>query len=361
MRINPRMNWREMSALQGRFNAAVISGVLLGLTVTSAVRVQAQTPQPRGRDEAPAGPEVLARIGGEVITLEDFELEMKRRATGDSERFDEPAEREALLGAMLQRAAVIDAAKSQGYLQRPEIVAAVDRILFSRYVEEELDTRIAALPPITMADIEAHYQVNASLYERPARVQGAIVFLKTSALQNDEKRAETRAKAEALLAEAKSRASQQPHFGDIAQSNSEERASRYRGGVIGWLTEHPSLEYKWDPKVVEALFAIDRIGGFAPLVETQEGIYLVRMVDKEDSRPQPLAPLVEGIRFQLEETRRDSERTRFFTEILESRKPSIDRQLLEQLTSPSLVPEGPSEGATGPDGGPRGSTEESRP
>lgn len=308
--------------------------------------------QPLARGAAPTESGVLARVGDQTITVDEFEEEMRRHSAGDPARFDTAEERRVLLDALLQRKAVVDSARAEGYLEHPEIVVALDRLLYNRYLNEELQKQLDALPEITMADVEAHYRDHADLYERPARSQGAIVFLEVSSRAEPSKRDEIRARAEALLREAERQAAQQPHFGDLARQISDDRASRYRGGVIGWLTDHPGATYRWDPAVVRALFAIPEVGGFAPVLETDEGFYLVRLVDRESSRPRPLEALADGIRRQLEKTRREQARTEFFEALLERRRPTVDEGLLSTLSAPDVAPQNPSQPPPASDGTP---------
>lgn len=310
----------------------IITG-LLGATAVGA--------QPLGREIEEPKQRVLARAGAEVITVEAFEQEMVRRSAGDPGRFDTPEEKQDLLDALLRRAAAVDAAKTNGYLQREDVRRAVDRIVFNRFLATELEQRLDALPPVTRSEIEAYYQANAEKYSRPERLQGALIHLEISSTAPEATRNDRRAKAEALLRESLEQANTMPHFGDLARMNSDDRASRYRGGVIGWLTRHPSARYKWPDEVVDALFSIPSVGAFAPLVETDRGFYLVRLVDREPSQPRSLDALADGIRRQLEETRRAEERDRFFEELLQGRDVVIDSDALESTTVPSLIPERP--------------------
>ena len=89
----------------------------------------------------------------------------------------------------------------------------------------------------------------------------------------------------------------------MARKYSEDRASRYVGGTIGWLVKHPNRQYKWDTSVVEAVFSLTEPGQMAPVTETENGYYLIRLVERETAAPRPFEQVKNGIRHQLMRSR----------------------------------------------------------
>ena len=106
-----------------------------------------------------------------------------------------------------------------------------------------------------------------------------------------------RRRAEKALEEARRLPLAPPNFGALAVTYSEERASRYQGGDIGWLATGEAN--RWPPEVVTAIFALESPGALAPLVETAAGFYLVRLTAREESRLRPLANVRDALRSDL--------------------------------------------------------------
>jgi len=66
-------------------------------------------------------------------------------------------------------------------------------------------------------------------------------------------------------------------FGTVARLNSEEPASKARDGAIGWLHR---ADTRLPAAVMEAAFEAP-VDGMTPIVTTEEGVFLVRVVDVE--------------------------------------------------------------------------------
>jgi parvulin-like peptidyl-prolyl isomerase len=281
---------------------------------------------------AAAGGDVLAEVAGRHITVGDLEREMARR--GGGRVFADPGVRQALLAEMVESELLLAAAVEAGYDRDPEAVAVFERMVAARYQSDALDALLAG---VTVDDgaVAAYYQDHQDAYARPTRVQAAMIYFALPATAGDERRQEVLALAERVRGEALALDPGVRHFGTLAVDHSDDRASRYRGGVIGWLVEHPDRSYRWDPAVVEAIFQLSSPGAISPLITTDDGLYLVRLVEREGSTPQPLERVRDGIRHQLVQAERDRLRAAFFADLRARLPVAVDEALLATVAAPS--------------------------
>ena len=266
-------------------------------------------------EEAPAsrGPsdEVLAEVGEYTITVEDFTTEIELRSANGRVHYATMEQREALLDEMVKTETVVVAALEAGYDQDPAYQAAIRKILVGRYVEDHLQTRLQSLT-VSEAEVRQEFESHRATYRRPERVKGAIIFLEVGPRASEEQVAETALRAEELR-EAAIELTEINHLGELAQKNSDDRATRYTGGVLPWLVR--GAETRWGSAVVEVLFEIEEIGGVGPVVITDDGFYVVRLVDREGPQELPYEMYAAGIRRQILQQKREAEREAFYREL----------------------------------------------
>ena len=85
----------------------------------------------------------------------------------------------------------------------------------------------------------------------------------------------------------------------MAQNHSEDQASRYRGGDIGWLTVGDT-NAPWDPAMLAAVSKLAQPGDLAPVVSTPEAFYLVKLVERQPASVRPLEAVKDGIAYLVE-------------------------------------------------------------
>lgn len=251
---------------------------------------------------------VVASVNGIEITREEFLQEMAKRGGSLPGQYQTVEQRRALLDSLLERKALVEGALLSGYDQDPEIVARYEDMLARKFRENMLKLRLEAVT-VSDQEVEEFYEQHKEDYARPARRQVALIHVAVPGKANEEAWAKKAATMDEVLAAVQELPVETRHFGLVARKYSDDRSSRYRGGVIGWLVEHPSRDYKWDMQVIEAAFALQETGQISAPLKTDDGYYLVRLVQKQDASLQPLDRLREGLRNRLlTEKRRELQR-----------------------------------------------------
>jgi parvulin-like peptidyl-prolyl isomerase len=282
-------------------------------------------------------PKVLATVGARQITIGDFRQEIERR---HANRKPVP-DKETLLQEMINYEALLQRATASGLAQDPRIKRELDNLLIAKFQEREIAPQVDAVN-VTDEDVQVEYQRNLSKYTRPAKVRLALLRLETNPKMPEPRRVELRER----LAEARrkilenlssSPGSVIPGFGNLAIDYSDDQASRYRGGDIGWL-DAGDFSYRWPRGVLETAYGSDK-SQVSEVIETDNGFYLVMKTDSRDGAVTPLEQIKSALRQTLlAKKRREFEETERHNLIAQVHT-TIDREALAsvQIAVPAQV------------------------
>ncbi len=276
-------------------------------------------------------PKAVAVVGSEVITAEAFQNELARRAQLAPNRYAEPKEKQALLEEMIRSEVLYQKAQAAGYDKDPQIAASLKRMITAKYLEDQL-ARMAS-PKVSAEEIADYYRSYPERFGTPAKVRVALIEFKVARTATAEKRAETARRAEAVLAEAKAAPSADGTFGLLAQNYSDDQASRYRGGDIGWLdvgvTNSP-----WAPAVLAAISRLTQPGDFAAVIETPEAFYLARLVERRQASLRPLEGVKDGIEYLVARQKEQEQQQTLYNLLKQGLKIRTNQALLESISLP---------------------------
>ena len=316
--------------------ALIAIGIMIGV---GAARFWPQQNEPV---KAPG--EWLARVGAEYITPEEFVFEMERRGGRRPGRFGSVEQRRTLLNSMVVREALVDAARKEGFDQRPAVRRSMDSVLITSYQQAKLRP-LREDVEITDEEVEAYYRENAEDYRVPARKRVAQIFIAADADASPEARERARQRVEQIREEALQLDEDLAHFGELARRHSDDQASRYRGGVIGWVSEDAARS-RFGPAIHEVAATLDEIGDISPVIEDDDGFRIVRLVQREAARERALEDLRSGIRQRLLGEKLRAVEAQFLDRKMAEREIEINAEGLadiEPLSGPQR-PEGPPAG-----------------
>lgn len=129
-------------------------------------------------------------------------------------------------------------------------------------------------------DLEAFYQKNRGHFNDPAERQASHILLKVPEGADDAARQKVKARAEALLAEAKGNPD---GFAELAKKNSEDPGSASQGGDLGFFERDMMVKPFGD-----AVFAMKE-PGFTDVVESEYGFHVVKVTGVKGGGEKPLA------------------------------------------------------------------------
>lgn len=242
--------------------------------------------------------DALAKVGSREIRSADLQQEAERRRKLGRYVPD----KKVLLEELVQYEALLQRAKAKGIDQDPQVARELGNLLVGKLIEQEV---IAAAEKVTVTDdeVRAEYEKNRAKYTEPAKVRLAVLFLEASASSTEAKRTETRERiAEALrrFKESPPVVSRNPAaqgFGSLAQVYSDDQASRYRGGDIGWLSAG-DFNQRWPKAVLQAGYALEK-GQVSDIIQTDNGFYAVLKTDLRAPTERSLKEAEAALRHQL--------------------------------------------------------------
>ena len=274
--------------------------VILGACLALAGILIARSPSLLGGSEESRG-DLLATVGATRITSVDLEEAIALRSREGEPNFATEEARAALLEQLIQRAVFAQAARDAALDETPEVVEAIERVLASQFEQKEMESRVASIE-ITRKDLEQAYLSRIDLFTAPERRRAAILKIEKPTTNSEEAYESRLQTAERARQAAVEHAHDSAGFGRVALDYSHHRASRYKGGDVGWFSER-SGPGGYPVEVVDALFALPTVGSVSPVVESPSAFFVVRMMDHEPSVTRPLSEVEDRLRSDLRRER----------------------------------------------------------
>ena len=176
-------------------------------------------------------------------------------------------------------------ARATGLADDPAVREEIDRILARAYAVHLVGPAGSdAISRPSDADIQRYYDANLDTFTCPARVRAQVIVF--SQRQEAERQA------------VRLRRASERRFGAIAKRISLDRASRARGGSVGWV----SMESAIDPALFSALMALEKDGHVSPVIASEAGdrFYVARRQERQEARPFSLDEVRETIASRMQ-------------------------------------------------------------
>jgi peptidyl-prolyl cis-trans isomerase C len=272
--------------------------------------------------------DLLARVGTNEIRMAEFQAEFAERTGRSSGAAKE------VLEEMITRRALYAVALEKGLDRDPSVRRAWESLLIGTLKERDLQPRIEGAE-IPDQEVKEHYEQNLARYTKPAQARLAILRLRIDPHANQQKLKELQDR----MGEARQRAIESGaeirDFGALAVTYSDDPSTRHKGGDVGWLDEDPA-KYRWDPAVLAAGFALSEIGAVSEIVQTGDGLYLVKLTDRRAAETAALKQIEAAARHRLLLQKRQEIEKAFIAQARQSASIEIRAGALE-LLNPQLA------------------------
>ena len=177
---------------------------------------------------------VLLEVGSVEITQADLDYHLQEKHSG---RMDEEARRKAL-DELAERARFTQAARDAGLDDDPLARAEIARILTTRLKEKLLFPKLKeAAVPVPEARLPELYESEASRFQSPEKRQVAVLWLNPGADPERGKAYQDKMTKAREWYFSQSDLAEKPDqgFSVLAVDYSEHAATRFKGGVLGWI------------------------------------------------------------------------------------------------------------------------------
>jgi peptidyl-prolyl cis-trans isomerase D len=173
--------------------------------------------------------------------------------------------------------------KNRERFRRPDTVT----VAYIPYDPEHFAEKV----PVSDQSIQDYYDAHESDYEQPERLHLQHILLLIPPGADAQKRNELKAKAAAILIDA--RIGGHDTFAALAKKNSDDALSAENGGDLGTVARG-ALEAPLE----EAAFKLN-VGEVSDIVESSRGFHLIRLDEKVPAGPKPLAEVRDDITKEL--------------------------------------------------------------
>ncbi|QJE97909.1 peptidylprolyl isomerase [Luteolibacter luteus] len=271
-----------------------------------------------------ADPATLGKIGElEVKTDEIREAIAGLEAGQDAALSKDPAALGQYVRALLIQRLVLQQALEKKWDQEPDVVAKLVRAREAALTESYLES-VAKVPADfpTQADLQAAYDAAKTSLLVPKSYRLAQVFV--AAPKDADKATTDKAKVK-LDALAKKLKEKNADFAAIATAESDEVASKSRGGEIGWVAEA-----QIQPEIRERLPKL-AVGAISDPVKLDDGWHILKVLDAKEAHTPPLDQVRDQIVVQLRAERARLNRQEYLAQLLKDHPLAINEIELAKL------------------------------
>lgn len=235
-------------------------------------------------DELRQNPErvVVARIGETRYTASDLLSALGRRDAFAQERYRPAHAKLAWIESFVDFEVLVREAIARGLHRAPAPTRALKAALALALWEK------GRLPGVdrsmlTEDRLRAYHRAHGSEFLEPERARVSHILIRRPPGRPLEARAAARARAERVRAEIGDRIDA-AGFAELARRHSDDEETRERGGDLGLVARGETEDPRFPAEVVRAAFALEP-GQVSGLVESQQGIHLLRVQARYPARP----------------------------------------------------------------------------
>ena len=275
----------------------VVGLALSALCLVLFTRDRSQTPSPGLR--APPMEGAVALVNGQPIPLAVWQQHATRRG---------PDGARAALDDLIRQELLFQRACAAGYDRDPQLLGSFRRMVAARFEEDRLGQRGA--PAATAEEARAYYNTNLNQYRMPEKRRAAVVFVRVPHTASAERKAEFADQVNAIREEAFVSRQTERHFGALAVRYSDDQATRYAGGDLGWLSRAEAAP-RFGKALNEALFALTNATDLSPVFEVPGGLCFIKLIELQPASTRRFEEVREALAYQLTQQRRQQERLEF--------------------------------------------------
>ncbi len=293
-----------------------------------------------GRKE-PAAPAPLARVGDAVITEKDYVFEVQRRLE-HGRPLGQPRE---ILQELVERQAMLQKAERSEVMEDPEVRRELENKQLGQWLDRTLQVARDAVQ-VTDEEIRAYYDAHPEAHTRAEMSRLAMLYRRVSPRDSAETQAALREDLERGRAEfladpaVATRNGEVPGFGSVAARFSEDPATRYRGGDLGWLGD--AGDGGRQPAAVIAAGMALETGAVSEVISAGDGLYVVMKSDRRPAYATPYEETAPGLRRRLIRLKQEEVERTFKSNLLAEAKIEINAAKAARLAlPPAAAPEPP--------------------
>jgi peptidyl-prolyl cis-trans isomerase C len=301
-------------------------------------------PTPPGQQKS--GPAV-AQGDGVVVTVAEFQARLDEQSPFLRQRYSSLERKKEFLDSLVKFELLATAAQKEGYQNDPDVQLTMKRAMVQKLVQKKFGE--GDPKDVPDADIQKFYDEHKDDFVKPARVRTTALLVAAGTAD----RAQKKAQAQKLLAQAKAAAKKDPQaLQNLARTASDDAATKANGGDLGFRSQEEYAK-QFSPSFAAAAFGGKE--GEDVVVETPQGFWIVRITAKQDGSTRTIDQVKPQIAQRLQREKRTKEFEEYVKQLRDQAKVTVNDAELEKITVSSAPPPGaggmPPPGGAGPHGG----------
>ncbi len=209
----------------------------------------------------------VARFSGQTVTDAELQQRFAEMNPWARARYQTAEQRLDYVDGVVRFELLAQEALKQGLQNDPEVVEAARRVMVQQLLKKELEERAQ----VSDAQVAAYYEAHQGDYRKPAMLRLSLI-----AFAPDE-----RALAGSVLAQVKALTPMDvAGFGRLAREHSRDEQSRALDGDLRFLSDE-ELKSRFGADVLRAAAALERVGDVSDLVETDKGLFVLKLASRQ--------------------------------------------------------------------------------
>lgn len=221
----------------------------------------------------------VAQIGTRVVSTTEFAEEIRRRGVSAPNEEEAARRRREVLEALVDEESLVQRATTAGLDREPEVQRRIRRLLAQEYRERTLGT---TNPAPSEDELRRWYDAHVEEFMEPAQTRGQLISIRFPRKSGDELHQAARQRLTEVRAAIEASPKPEELFAESARTISDDPGTRRLGGDTGWIL--PGRLTRWPDAVNAELFALRDQNPLSPILETSEGLYLVRLRERKPPR-----------------------------------------------------------------------------
>jgi parvulin-like peptidyl-prolyl isomerase len=212
-------------------------------------------------------PQVLASVGSEKITMEEFQTELQKMPEYLSEYLSTENGKKQYLDSLVKEKLVFLAAKKEGIKNRPEVkkkLALLEQRIMEekkKYEEEILvDEILKEKVVLGDSDVKNYYERHKDEFEKPTEIKVSHILTGT---EDEAKRVLERVK-------------KGEDFSKLAREFSTDKVTSQKGGDLGFFGKRQYVK-----EFEDAAYKLVKIGDVSEVIKTPLGYHVIKLTGRK--------------------------------------------------------------------------------
>lgn len=283
----------------------------------------------------------VATFGDDSITVEELKQRFAEMSPFIRARYATVEQRKEYVEGLSRLELVAAEAHRRGLQNEPEVVDAAKKMMVQKLIQKELDEK---KPPVTDAEIAEYYEKHKSDHVKPETTRLSNIFF-AAAKENAAARTQKKKLAEQVLAKAKAKApADSAGFIALVREYSEDPKTKPLEGDMRFLNGE-ELKNQYGPEVAAAAASLSKLGDLSPVIETPQGLYILRFQGRQAAINHGLEQVKTQIQSRIGFDRRTQNFNAFVQRLKESSGYKLNEANLAKVevdTTPPSPPPGSS-------------------